>query len=143
MYRLYVIAVVVFIFGTVIVKVVGRVARTSTAPDLDTVLVQTANKMNATLPKMVSEEIRMDTTVAGPGKQFTYFSTLTSQASSEIDAQEFYDDNAPVLTKHVCNLAEAQKLFRKGITFHYVYRGNDGVEVARIAISPEDCRTSH
>jgi hypothetical protein len=43
------------------------------------------------------------------------------------------------VTGNVCGNKDMQMMFEAGVTAHYVYRGNDGVEVVRLAIAPADC----
>ncbi len=115
---------------------------TATGPGLDKVLTLLADKANSTLPMMVDRNTRWDTTMAGPGKNFTYFYTMPGHASADLDPVATREAIAPQVTGNVCGNKDMQVMFKAGVTAHYVYRGNDGAEVVRLAIAPADCGVS-
>ncbi len=77
--------------------------------------------------------------MGGPGKNFTYFYTMPGHSSAALDPAATREAIAPQVTGNVCGNKDMQMMFKAGVTVHYVYRGNDGVEVVRLAISPADC----
>ena len=111
-------------------------------PDFDRVLAQLAGRANATLPMMVDRNTRWDTTMGGPGKHFTYFYTLPAHASTAMDLPATRQAIGAQVKGNVCGNQDMQAMFKAGVTAHYVYRGNDGVEVVRLEISPSDCAVS-
>jgi protein TonB len=98
-----------------------------------------SKKINPTLPRMIDEETRLDTSAAGPGKVFTYFYTLISHASSDFDAKEFSEAIAPDMKKDACSDKNVHRLLQDGVVINYVFRGNDGKEIARLATTFADC----
>ncbi|WP_448670455.1 hypothetical protein [Pseudoxanthomonas mexicana] len=133
-------SVVVMLVAMAFGKVAGRAAVDAIyEPDLDKVLVETASKMNATLPMMVDKETRLDTTLGGPGKEFTYFYTLPAYASKDLDPAAVQRAIEPLVRSSVCGNQDMKSMFKVGVTARYIYRANDNVEVARLSITPADC----
>lgn len=95
-------------------------------------------KINATLPQMVDEQTRLDTTASGPGASFTYFYTLVNYASTQGNRQKIQEAIASLIKQRACASAK-KNLLRSGVTMHYVYRTNDSMELTRFSIAPEDC----
>lgn len=110
--------------------------------NLDMALTQVASKINETLPMMVDKDTRLDTTYGGPGKNFSYIYTFPSYASTELDADTVGSEILPGIKKNVCGNKEMQDMLRSGVTAHYVYRGNDGIEIARLNVALSDCGIS-
>lgn len=109
------------------------------SPDIDAMLAQVANKMNERLPMMVDEQTRLDSTVGGPGRTFTYIYTLPSYASADIDVENLHGVIVNTIRQQECAIPEMRKLFKKGVTANFIYRGNDGIEITRTAVTPADC----
>jgi hypothetical protein len=121
-------------------KIIGRsVGNSATKPNIDKVLSQAASQVNANLPMMVDKETRLDTTMGGPGKRFTYFYTFPAYASTELDASEVHSLLSSTVPKNVCGSTDMKPMFKLGVTAIYVYRGNDGAEVTRLSITPQSC----
>ena len=134
---------VALLIAMAIGKGLGRAAvETATSPDIDKGLMQVASKINSGLPMMVDKDTRLDTTVAGPGKKFTYFYTFPAYASTDVDAKAAHDALAPFVKGNVCGSTDMKPMFKMGVTAHYVYRGNDGAEIVRLSFSPADCGVS-
>ena len=124
-------------------KIIGRTAVDSaTKPNFSKELTKVASQINATLPMMVDKDTRLDATQGGPGKNFSYYYTLPQYASSELDPVAVKDAISPLVRSNVCGNKDMRKMFEIGVTAHYIYRGNDGVEVVRLAITPADCGVS-
>ncbi|HXY58384.1 MAG TPA: hypothetical protein VEH76_07370 [Methylocystis sp.] len=106
---------------------------------LEAVLVAEAAAVNATLPEMVSENVRLDKTAAGPGNAFTYFYTLTDDASAkEIAINSVRGDELRVqLTERVCTMMPEVK--KRGTYVIYSFRDNAGAAVAEVRIKAKEC----
>ncbi|MFZ4702549.1 MAG: hypothetical protein ACOYMG_21095 [Candidatus Methylumidiphilus sp.] len=109
------------------------------SPSIEEELAETAKKYNNNLPMMVDKDTRLDYTIGGSGKTFTYLYTLPSNPSTDYDRASFRAEITPIVKANVCKLTGMKPFFKAGITAFYVYRGNDGVEIARLAITPQDC----
>lgn len=139
-----VIGVVLLLLAALFIeKPVGKsAAEAIEKPNLDKALTQAASKINETLPMKIDKDTRLDTTYGGPGKNFSYIYTFPAYASAELDANAVRSNILPGIKKNVCGNKEMRDMFRSGVTAHYVYRGNDGVEIARLDVSPSDCGIS-
>lgn len=132
---------VFLVVATVIGRVIGQAAVESSqpAPNVEATLQQVATQINAQLPRMLDQETRMDEARSGPGKTLTYFYTLTSYDSREVDHQSALSAIEPGVRRRECNSSKMRVLFTSGVTAQFVYRGNDGGEITSFAISPADC----
>jgi len=106
---------------------------------LEAQLEAEAAALNATLPEMVSENVRLDKTAAGPGNAFTYLYTLTDDASAqEIAANPVRGDELRAqLTERVCTMMPEMK--KRGTFVTYSFRNNQGAAVADVKIRAKDC----
>lgn len=109
--------------------------------DMGPYLVRMSQTINAGLPSMVDGMTRLDTTIGGPGHEFSYVYTLPSVRSDEISAAGVRSAYAPALMHNFCTLPEMQPLVAEGVAIVYVYRGSDGQEITRVRVSPSDCLT--
>ncbi|MGH8562748.1 MAG: hypothetical protein ACREXW_01155 [Gammaproteobacteria bacterium] len=125
--------------GTVF-DLLGRdLASAAMSPDLDAVLAKTASTLNARLPMMVDKDTRLDSTIPGPGKNFTYVYTLPAYRSAELDPATTMAAVTPYVKGNTCGLTDMKGFFKNGISVIYLYRGNDGREIGRVTVSPADC----
>ncbi len=98
-----------------------------------------AVRLNATLPEMVSEGVRLDKVVAGPGNLFNYLYTVVDDdAAKKIagDPKELGKLKSQ-LQERVCTVMPA---YRSNNTIvRYLLRHNSGDVIADISINPKDC----
>ncbi|HYA81800.1 MAG TPA: hypothetical protein VED87_12825 [Methylocystis sp.] len=106
---------------------------------VEAVLEAEAATLNATLPEMVSENVRLDKTAAGPGNAFTYLYTLTDDASAkEIASNPVRGDELKTqLTERVCTMMPEMK--KRGTFVTYSFRNNQGGAVADVKIKAKEC----
>jgi hypothetical protein len=98
-----------------------------------------AERLNATLPEMVSAGVRLDETRAGPGNAFVYFYTiLDGDRVKEVrDNQAGLNALTAQLRDRVCSMMPA---FRDhGAVVTYLLRDSAGKAIADIRIDPMDC----
>lgn len=104
----------------------------------DRVLIQTASELNKTLPMMVDSETRLDTTVPGPGKKFTYVYTLVNQDGSNLDATVLQNKLKPKILAGY-KTSDAMKVFRDAnVEMDYQYKDKNGNFLCKISVSPKD-----
>jgi hypothetical protein len=103
------------------------------------VLTKTASQINGRLPVMVDKETRLDSTVGGPGKKFTYLCTLVNFSAQEISWQHFSSTLSPNIRNSVCSSKEMEVFVKNGVQVVYNYRGKNGVIVGDIVVNPSDC----
>ncbi len=98
-------------------------------------IAQTVKDINKALPKMISEDIRLDPASAGPGKRLTYnYTVFRENTSQSIKA------NLSKLRQDVCNSKHTAFFLSKGSTIVYIYHTPNGAELFRLTVEPSDCR---
>jgi hypothetical protein len=97
-----------------------------------------ADRLNATLPEMVSEGVRLDETRAGPGNSFQYLYTILDGEKKELlENRNRQDALRAQLQERVCSMMPA---FREhGAVVTYFLRDSAGRAIAEIRIDPMDC----
>jgi hypothetical protein len=102
-------------------------------------LEREAAEVNATLPEMVSEGVRLDEVTAGPGNSFNYrYTILDDDSVKDLSKKsEKLKELEVQLHERVC---ENMPDFRKnGTVVKYVLRDNAGKVLAEFSINPRDC----
>jgi hypothetical protein len=98
-----------------------------------------ADRLNATLPEMVSEGVRLDEARAGPKNSFTYFYTILDddKAQDILKNQAKRDSLRAQLHDRVCFMMPA---FREhGAIVIYALKDGAGRPIAEIKINSMDC----
>lgn len=129
------------IFGALIGGAAGNAVSKSAASQLmvEEALVNTTDQINRLLPITLDPDTRWDSTVAGPGRRFTYHYTILTMRASKIDTPNFRRVMVTRLRKSVCASPDTQVFIKNGVTVSYSYRGRDGRHVCNIDIWPRDC----
>jgi hypothetical protein len=102
-------------------------------------LEREAAEVNATLPEMVSEGVRLDEVTAGPGNSFSYrYTILDDDSVKDLSKKpEKLKELEAQLHDRVC---ENMPDFRKsGTIVKYVLRDNAGTVLAEVSVNPMDC----
>jgi len=81
--------------------------------------------INATAPKMIDAETRLDGAVAGPGKRVTFNSTLISIRSDQIDRKVWDNEIVPDIRTTILGNPNTRKLQQDGITISSRYFGSE------------------
>jgi hypothetical protein len=102
-------------------------------------LAETAKTENAKLPMMVDKFTRLDKATTGPGAQISFFYTLPSYSSLDLDRSWIITDVRPKVAAEACADQELKKLLRMGAAVVYIYHGNNGVEINRFQVIQNDC----
>ena len=92
--------------------------------------------INATAPKMIDAETRLDGAVAGPGKRVTYNSTLISIRSDQIDRKVWDNEIVPDIRTTILGNPNTRKIQQDGITISSRYFGSDGVLIDEVVFDP-------
>lgn len=101
---------------------------------------KTADTFNKRGPTMVSKNIRLDKTVAGPGAKITYYYSFVNKASSEFNPVEFNTALKANLIKVLCKNSKVKPTLELGATYAYVYSGNDNIQISKFDINNNDCK---
>ncbi len=133
------------IFVSIIAAVVGSLVAgqffDSGSASIEKKLVKASNEVNQRCPILLDKETRLDTTVAGPGKKFTYFYTLIHVSSADVPdggKEKFIDAMRPRIVNNVRTNKDLQPFRDVKVKMVYIYKTNDNKEFARIPVSPAD-----
>jgi hypothetical protein len=98
-----------------------------------------AARLNATVPEMVSEGVRLDKVVAGPGNLFNYLYTVVDDDAARKIAgdQKELDKLKTQLRERVCTVMPAYR--NNNTIVRYSLSNNSGDAIADISIDPKDC----
>ena len=88
---------------------------------------------------MVDKETRLDTTLGGPGRKYTYYYTLVNNSSESVDPQQLQKALGPSVKREACSNKTFKILFENGVVITYSYRGNDSRFITQIDVLPSDC----
>jgi len=102
---------------------------------------KTADQFNKRGPVMVSKNLRLDKTEAGPGARIAYFYTFTNSNSHEFKPAELKTSLETKLAGLLCKNEKVKPTLELGADFVYIYSGNDGLEITRIDINKDKCST--
>jgi len=102
-------------------------------------LVKAANETNRSLPTMVDKDTRLDSTVAGPGKVWTYMYTLVATDVTGITNERLNEAMGSNIRNSVCTMKEMKLFIEKGVVMKYNYRDHAGNYIGEIVVKPEDC----
>jgi hypothetical protein len=91
---------------------------------------------NKTLPKMTDATTRFEKIKIGPGKQITQTYTATNQPGEYFDSDVTRSALLTLFSTTNCKDGALSKLSNSGFTTIIIYRGNDGVEITRLAVAP-------
>lgn len=112
---------------------------------IDSVLVETANQINAQCPMTIDSDTRLDNTSALPGKVFQYNYTLVNYSKSKMTDSEvkeiqriIQDELRPFILNGIKSSSEMKALKDYGVTFKYVYKTSDGFELSVLTIKPSE-----
>jgi len=108
--------------------------------EISLALEREAEELNATLPEMVSENVRLDKATTGPGNALTYFYTVTDDREADAIASDVRkkDKLKAQLLQRVCTMMPEYR--ERGTVVGYTLRNAVGSTVAEISVNPRDCQ---
>jgi len=121
--------------GTFLVRLITG---SNSSLSYDQVLVQVANETNKSLPMMIDRETRLDATVAGPGKRFTYSYTLVHLTRNDLDLSAFRTTMQPRLVANYKTHVDMKGFRDENVELHYQYKDKDSNFLIDIVVSPKD-----
>ena len=86
----------------------------------------------------INKDIRLDTTIAGPGNRITYLFTLVTISSGGIEPDKFIRTMKPQLVNNYRTHPDMKVFRSKQVELHYQYRDQNGNIIATFEISPRD-----
>lgn len=105
-------------------------------------LVQAANRVNASSPRMIDDITRIDGAHVSPGPIFTYEYTLTNISVRQLSPTAL-ETLRWRLSAHVrqavCGGTALQPILRTGVITRFHYRDRDGQDLVNVQVSSADC----
>jgi len=102
-------------------------------------IVFAATVANLNLPQMADKVTRIDKVIPGDLK-ITYVYSLVEVEKPELDLVMFEGTIRARLTNVACTNKEYLFFLAKDVTVEFTYLDRNGVEIAAIAVTPEDCQ---
>ncbi len=122
----------------------GRQTRESLSLDedpepLSLTLEREAAEVNATLPEMVSEGVRLDNTTAGPGNAFNYNYTIVDDEAARtlVGNPEKLAQLKSQLQERVCMTMPHHRA--SGAIIRYSLKNNEGKTIADVSVDAGEC----
>lgn len=100
----------------------------------------TAGRINSGLPMMVDEVTRLDSTLPGPGKRWTYLYTFVGEAPFDLKDGAVRNAVWRKIRNGVCTAKDMAAFVDAGVEIVYRYRRQDGTIDGDVVIRPGDCR---
>jgi Tfp pilus assembly major pilin PilA len=98
----------------------------------------TANEVNKGLPITFDKVTRLDTSMAGPGRKFTYYYTLVTLSRTSIDDSRLAKF-AETIKNRACTNKDMDEFFQNKTVVGFHYSDRDGNLVKQIEVHPTDC----
>lgn len=106
---------------------------------VDESLTKIVKKTNESLPKFIDKVTRWDSISAEVGQKVTFYYTATTISSNDVPDQVFRQNFAPTLHKEACLNKDLKDLYENGVTLTFSYKGNDGLNLGRVTMTPKQC----
>jgi len=115
-------------------------AERAPTPSLKEQLSQAAAESKKTLPRMVDSDTRLDSVTTGPGLRLSYQYTLVRLSKAGVNVETFKNRVLPTLLRRFCERWGSKEYPREGFQAIYRYLDRDGLLLAEIPVTPDDCR---
>ena len=107
-------------------------------PNIEEILIQVAEEMNKNCPITLDGDTRLDTTMGGPGKSFSYFYTLVNYSKEEINQDTLITYLKPNIINNVSTNPQMAIFRENEITMNYNYKDKEGVFLFVITVTPDN-----
>jgi|GEM_PF-1753144 hypothetical protein len=108
------------------------------APDLNSLLIETASGLNKNLPMMIDVETRWDSTIGGD-MSFRFNYTLINYLVGDLDIGAVRDNMRLNIVDAACT--NMDEFLTNGIPISYNYYDKNGVFIMTITVEPSHCKT--
>ena len=102
-------------------------------------LVKASNETNKTLPMMIDKDTRLDSTIAGPGKEWTYMYTLVAPDVKGVTNARLNEVMGDKIRNSICTMKEMELFVKNKVVMKYKYRDNDGNYIGEVVVKAGDC----
>ena len=95
-------------------------------------------RLNQSLPAMLDKETRLDRTIAGPGKRFTYVFTVVNYRKKDVNLSVFQQRMKDQITANYRTRPEMQELRKNNVELRYQYKDKLGEVIYDMTVAPKD-----
>jgi hypothetical protein len=99
-----------------------------------------ARMMNSSLPLMIEENVRWDSSSAGPGKNLNYNITVINASAKDYYTSMFLSDIRKSVTNDICKTPGTQMFSEYGILLNFNYYDRSHNLITKVEVNPSDCR---
>jgi hypothetical protein len=132
-------SVVVFqILLTVLCLLPGKAFSQQYVNPLDAKLARYVVKMNTKLPAMVTSVMRQEKTTVFNGV-LTYPYTITNKTGVQLAPMNISAIQRTAILPPMCADPDTRRMLSRGVSFKFLYYGNDGVMAGQVVVLPGDC----
>jgi hypothetical protein len=100
----------------------------------------TAKMMNSSLPLMLDENTRWDSSSAGPGKTLSYNYTLVNTSAKDVYSSVFVSNIRKTITNDICKTPASQTFSDNGVSLNFNYYDRSHNLITKVEVDPKDCR---
>lgn len=100
---------------------------------------QSSEELNERLPMTVNSQTRVDTSVVGPGRRFTYLFTDISDQSQTVTATQLAKESDLSVRNKVCTTTALKLLVDNDYLITYRYFDINGRFIGDIIVRQSDC----
>ncbi len=98
-----------------------------------------ALEMKSQMPMMLDAETRMDNVIA-LRKTINFYMTVVNHKASDVDPNSIEEVALENLNQIACRNKATRDLIDAGVTYVYIYTGNDGLLITSVAYNEYECR---
>ena len=106
---------------------------------LDAKMKRGLDAQNAKLPTMVAPTLRQEKMSVMNGV-LTNTYTVINKTAAELVKMNLSVTQRPYIFPDICKAPDTGRMLKDGVSFKYLYLGNDGKLAAQIIIMPVDCK---
>lgn len=99
-----------------------------------------AKMMNSSLPMMVDENVRWDSSSADPGKTLSYNYTLINTSAKDVYSSMFISNIRKSVTNDICQVPASQTFSDHGISLNFNYYDMSHKLITKVEVDPKNCR---
>jgi hypothetical protein len=103
-------------------------------------LQTTAKMMNSSLPLMIDENTRWDSSSAEPGKTLSYNYTLVNTSAKDVYSSLFVSNIRKSVTNDICMTPATQMFAEYGILLNFNYYDRSHNLITKVEVDPRNCR---
>lgn len=106
---------------------------------IESLLLETATKLNKQTPIMVDSETRLDL-ITSIGKLMQYKYTMINYDKNNIDSNHFQNEMRTMLIKNQCSDKNVLLFLNNGVSYQYTHIDKNGLLISVVKISIDNCK---